>query len=101
MSAENLKLTSEEISRRQFFRRAAGVTAGIVVGSVAVREIDRSKNGIETNSGTFIPLYENHIMSISTEQIPSNMDMLFSERLWSYPKSELSADALLNPNQTG
>lgn len=64
------------LSRRQLLLGSAGAATA---AAFLANEIPKIKNGIETENGIFIPLYENHVHGIKPEHIPSNTDIFFNE----------------------
>ncbi len=59
--------------------RRSAVKLGVVTGLVGLgaKELINGKDGIETPTGVFIPLYENHFQGLTA--IPNNLDGFFKE----------------------
>ncbi len=62
--------------------------------AVASRELIHGREGIETRSGVFIPLYENHLGGI--KKIPQNLDGFFREMMMYKEIHEETGQQLVN-----
>ena len=100
------EVVSPKFVRRQLFARGA---AGLAVGGLgllkAKQEIEQGKEGVQTRSATFIPIYENHIERIKLENLPAYLDVFFAELTMIYkslygenPKTILQQKSLWNEN---
>ncbi|MDO8583422.1 MAG: twin-arginine translocation signal domain-containing protein [bacterium] len=80
--AENTEESgASKTTRRDFLKKAAIIGVGaLAIGSgINVLEKKAINEGIDTDSGTFFPLYEHHEVGIKPEKIPSDLDVLFRE----------------------
>lgn len=71
------------INKRTLLKGSA-IYAASAVGSIATRflingEADNLIDGVKTNSGIFIPLYENHLRGIENDHIPRDINIFFTE----------------------
>ncbi len=74
-----------KVTRRGLFKLGAYGAVG-AAAAIAGNEIGKSIRGIETDSGIFYPLYENHKIGIKPQDIPQ-ADFLFRELHFSFSKS--------------
>lgn len=95
-------MTKEADSFPSVNRRTAiklGVASVITAGAALLgsrTEVGVIEQGIKTDWGTFVPLYENHVDGLSAREIPNNIDMLFKEtgEITGSPISLLSSETL-------
>lgn len=74
----NTKPLSEIVtSRRAFFATVSAMAVGASVYEYG--KLKKDWDGIETKNGLFIPLYENHLNRITSQQLPKDLDIFFKE----------------------
>lgn len=72
-------ILNRRVSRRNLIRGAAAVGGTAAAGLLVRHEIDNLLNGVETDTGVFFPLYENHSDGIEDSHIPDDLDVFFRE----------------------
>jgi len=80
----NKETEPEKISRRDMLKKlgvgaVVGGAAAAGVAEWAEEELKVGKEGLETDHGIFVPLYESHPTGISPENIPPDTQALFLE----------------------
>lgn len=75
------RTTYTGIGRRTFLKNVALLGTGVILGGVGLNELEKSavENGIETESATFVPIYETHYEGIDLSKVPDDLDILFKE----------------------
>ncbi len=68
-----------KISRRNILKKITVGTVGIGAAAVVGNEVQKGLQGIKTEAGTFIPLYERHDQGISVKTVPDDLDGFFRE----------------------
>lgn len=76
-------ILNRKIDRRSLLKGSkiavAGATVSVAAGFLIQHEVDNLVTGIETDSGIFIPLYENHLTRIEDDHIPADVNVFFKE----------------------
>lgn len=77
---QNAEKAESKFNRRSFLKRLAVGTAVVVAGGkIGSEQISQGETGIQTDLGTFIPLYERHDVGIRPDQIPVGLDIFYRE----------------------
>lgn len=91
---ENIKDTHP--GRRGVFKFGACLATGAAISAITHSEIERVKQGVITEVGVFIPLYERHDIGVKPEDIPQNLDVFFEELVLGNQLMTLSKEEILN-----
>lgn len=80
---KEFSILNRKIDRRSLFKGSkiavAGSAVSVAAGFLIHHEVDNLVTGIETDSGIFIPLYENHLTRIEDDHIPNDLNVFFKE----------------------
>lgn len=69
-----------QLNKRQFIKLTGSGTIAIITGGLALKEAEQFVNPwIETPFADYYPLYEQHIIGVTKERIPQNIDGYFNE----------------------